>query len=287
MSDDEVRNGLPTKILHAMARLEQGPNAIITYFPFRKFDNGESLLELLPGLPAHNVGLLAFAHVPDHVLPELRSDSGDWVSAIHGLPRLLCIWNPDARCFVWKLAGHIPSAGQKLCLDLERIGQAHLAEEGAEIQELARDLAKTYQNFLIWDENRKTIELVGENGYVSVEDYANLLDKAFNHFFSHTRTEDFVYECGKGEAIRLPTGRLVTKYLSVWNLLRREPVLASALGHRLFQILETLGTPSDMCLLAESPASYVVATLLLRNQANAPMIYICANFRKVFFLSKK
>lgn len=55
-------------------------------------------------------------------------------------------------------------------------------------------------------------------------------------------------------------------------MLQHSQVLVAALSDRLFQVLERIGATSEICLVTDSPASYFVATTLLRKRANAPAV---------------
>ena len=254
-----------------------GTKVIAAYFPFSEFSSGQSLLAILPALPPNAVTVLLFARIPREVRAELRAHAGeDWSHVTHGIPRLFCIWEPGTSTLAWQIAGELPSprSGQKLYSDLETLGHATLDGESIETTELAQELAATYRESLAWDPHRKVLRFSTPAPVISPEDYGNILNEAFSCFLKRKSPRPFITVCGQDEAIRLPTGRLVKQFLSVLDMLRGNPVLVDALSQRLFDILDSLGTTSDLCLVAEGPASYFVATILLRGRPEVPRVQI-------------
>ncbi len=279
LSDEAlVMKGLPSKqVVDSLMRFSNvGPKVVVAFFPFCKFRRERELMKLLPALTPNHVALLLFGHIPGPVRTQLRAYTADWSPMVHGTPRLLCLWDPERWGFEWQIAGEspVPRKGQKLYSDLEHQGHANLAEEDDTVHTFAKELARTYRDFLIWDEPTKTLSFTGVESILAPEDYGVILNEAFRAYFENESTDGFLFKCKNGEAIRLPTGRLVKKFLSVLNLLRSVPVLSAALSQRLFHLLENIGKPSNLCLVADTPASYFVANLLLRDKPGAPQVTI-------------
>lgn len=275
-SDNELDMGLPSReIASTLKRFSRsGSKAVFSYFLFKRFTSVEEVISLLRSLPPNYVAVLLFAHIPASVCAELRAYSGtDWSPANQGTPRLVLLWDPKRQALRWQVAGEFPlsSSAQRVYADLERFGQADLGSEGNSAHILANELAAAYPHFLIWEERTKSLSFANAEATLPHEDYAVILADAFKRFVEHeTYHTSFVFSYKEGDAIRLPTGRLVTRFLSVLQMLRTAPVLVAALSQRLSHVLENIGRPSELYLVADSPASYFVANLLLRNWPEAP-----------------
>ncbi len=252
-----------------------GTRVVAVYFPFVEITSAQNLLEILPALPPNAVAVLLFARIPPEVRAELRAYASDeWSSIVHGTPRIFCIWNTEKQGLTWQIAGELPSpqSGKKLYSDLEHLGHANLEGEGSETAELARELAVTYPECLVWENDKKALRFSSIEPTISTADYASTLALAFKSLIKGK--QHFITECENDEAIRLPTGRLVKRFLSVLDMLRGNQVLVDALSQRLFNVLKEIGTPADICLVADSPASYFVATILLKAHPDSPRIHI-------------
>lgn len=269
---------LPRKdIVHSLARFSrEGQKALLVLFPFSKVESEQELLKLLPTLPPNHVSILLFCHIPDSVRTQLRAYSEKWSSTEHGIPRLFGLWVPDRFGFAWQIGGEFPllQAGQKLYSDLENQGYATLDREGQTVHIFAKELARAYRDFLLWDDPSKTLTFTGVEAVLTSSDYKLLLNDAFRFFCENHKHSVALTTCVEGEAIRLPTGRLVTRFLSILSLLRSFPVLVAALSQRLLHLLEEIGNPSDIHIIADSAASYFVAALLLRDKQNGPRVSI-------------
>ena len=284
--DNESNKRVPSREIASTLRRfsRSGSKAVFFYFPFKTFTSAEELISLLRSLPPNYVAVLLFAHIPAPVCAELRAYSGsDWSPANQGTPRLLLLWDPERQTLRWQVAGESPlsSSAQKLYADLEQFGQADLGSEGNSVHIFANELAGAYPDVLIWEERTKSLSFANAEATLTHDDYATILTVAFKEFVKQEKyVKDFVFSCKEGEAIRLPTGRLVTRFFSVLQMLRCAPVLVAALSQRLLHVLEKIGRPSELCLVADGPASYFVSNLLVRNWPEAPQTRILQQLPK-------
>lgn len=267
---DSIAITEPPQLLRPLA------SVLVAYFPFRSFTDEQKLMTLLPALPPNHVAVLLFADVPADIRAQLRAYAEtEWSPITHGTPRLLCLWDRDYQCFRWQFAGELPlpRRGQKLYSDLESLGRAELTDETPEVHALARDLAAAYPEFLIWEEHGKSLSFVSVEAVLAPEDHDRLLNDAFQLFYD-AEPKPFVWTCSEGEAIRMPTGRLVTQFLSVLSLLRSAPQVASALSYRFREILQRLSETQEISLYADGSASYFVANHLLESTPDPPQVKI-------------
>ena len=298
-SDDQLKSDLPhEEITKAFSQHESSPKAtfsdarvseglkrfakdgkkvLLSYFPFTTFTNVGDLIGLLPSLTPNVVPAILFAHIPLHIRADLRAyEDSEWSSLTHGSPRLLCIWTQDRQTLTWQIGGEVPvpRAGQKLYTELERTGHAELANESNDTIALAKDLARTYPDFLVWDEKNTCLSFVNQEASLAPEDFAELLTLAVRRYLETQAVHSIVFTVGPTEAIQIPTGRLVGRFLSVLQLLRSSPVLVSAFRQRLLHVLGDFGPISELCLIADGPASFFAASILLRDATVIPHMEI-------------
>jgi hypothetical protein len=271
------RNSEPNVSLSFKREIDSGmdvaPQIVGARFPFQELAREPAILSLLRLLPPNYVAALLFVDVPLDVRAQLRAyTESDWSPITHGTPRLLLVWDREAACFRWQFAGEfpLPKGGQKLYSDLEMLGRAELAEEIPALHALARDLATAYKGLITWDEKVRSLSFLAPEVQLAKADYERELQAAFSDFYA-ARQSDFVFTCAAGDAVRIPTGRLVTKFLSVLNMLRSAPQLVVALRHRFSQIIGNV-KESDYTIFADGPASYFVANLLFRGADNFPRV---------------
>jgi hypothetical protein len=110
---------------------------------------------------------------------------------------------------------------------------------------------------------------------VSTETFKALLNASFSEYlaaaFQHEGDCAFVVETEDGQAIRLPTGRLVRRFMSVRAMLQASPILKRALAQLLARTLnDVCDDMSHLVLVTDSPASYYVAQLLLADTRHPP-----------------
>jgi hypothetical protein len=191
---------------------KQGPRALFVYFPFRNLETERDLLDLLPAIPPNHLAVLLFGHIPRKVRALLRADANpEWSPKTHGTPRLLCLWDQEGHRLEWQIAGEVPlpRAGQRVYADLELSGHAELKTESAEVQALARELANSYPEFIVWNKEKETLSFAGTEPTIAPEDFAAILDDSFATFYQQGGLDSFLFSCKKNEAVRIPTGRLV------------------------------------------------------------------------------
>jgi hypothetical protein len=105
---------------------------------------------VISSLPAQYVVVVAFADISPAVRTELRAYANDWSAVTSGVPRLLLLWDPSAQGLSWQIGGELPTSAhcQKLYLDLEQSGHVFAREEGILAADAAKELARTYADFL-------------------------------------------------------------------------------------------------------------------------------------------
>ncbi len=253
----------------------------VLLFPFERITSAAPLLDAIKRLSGDRVAAIMFADVPDGVLAELRASVQDWSAVQSGAPRLVCLWRPGEHALRWKVVGAVPFHEKtRLVMDgLEELGSVKVPQDQPRLTGFAQELALTYPSFVRFDKGSNCSTLSPFAPSLSTGDFSEALRKAFEDYWQQVQDSSAVTVAGEGEAIRLSTGRLVHRFLSILEMLWASPILAEAAGQRLCQILRSVcGASDDVCVVADGPAGYYVARLLLRGQRKAPKV----SFERLF-----
>lgn len=204
------------------------------------------------------------------VLDSLRVFSEDISPIDAGVPRLVGFWAPDQR-IIWKFVGALPEAARRIIDQLESSGAAYFDEESPD-GVLVRQIAQAYGNCFQLGEGSIRLSLFyTELGFETLE---SALDEAFSMWldFGH---EGWLFE-DPTHVYRLPTGRLVRRFVSVFKLLLSNDMLAQAVGLKLRRLLLSWQAvrAAPTIILAHSEASYFVARMLLRDKHIRADIYV-------------
>lgn len=259
-------------------------------YPFCRLEvqnDQASLFRRIEEASTPTVGLL-FADVPDSILSGLRYVDYQGQTTDFGIPRLLCIWVPGLLRSQWRMVGAISygEEGERICDALERDGHVAMAGFSAKVREWILELTRLLPSLFYHDAGSDSLRSRFHDADLDTDSFRTYLNKAFpmvltkylpqlldptNRTLGQTApgtygppSRGFVFEASKNAAIRLPTGRLVRRLLSVPALLLTMPVLKGALRDLLRRMLYSKGGMREaICLVAEGPASYYVACSLL------------------------
>lgn len=279
----------------------------VVLFPFCSMRDGTGgadfgeLMTILRNAPCGVPVLLMFADIPHTLIRELRATVPVDDPSTVGLPRVLSAWRKDSDGLDWALVGHvpIPTVHEQLCLDIEKHGIAQLPADVPVAREIACELADVIPSLFSYDATQERLLAAWHSVALSTKQYASLLQQAFAshmhdlmrdpgatyvfgdgtaHYQSRTHATPCMYRASGSMAIRLPTGRLVRRFISTLSLLRSHPVLMKATGQLMGRLLQELYPAADNpCIVTDSPASYFVASLLLRDCTRPLMMYTTQN----------
>ncbi len=221
------------------------------------------MLRSLRALQGSSLSLHLFTDVSEQELVELVAYADRWTDA-EGSPRLLGFVTPSGRVS-WTMAGLLPSQAADWARSLMRDGFAPRPSDpvAASFAELVRT------------DHSQHIALLPEGGYRLLTFGAKLhsgfakdaLDTAFARFVEPVDTNSAVYVAPNDELVRLNSGRLVGRYLSVTALVEHHALLrrslAALLREELSRLRERYG---DFRVVVPSLASYYLFMMLTGEQ---------------------
>jgi hypothetical protein len=186
-----------------------------------------------------------------------------------GLPRLIVLWKPGGN-FTWKFVGVLPEHARSLVKDLEVNGVAATGDAPPTIA-FAEQLARLYAPLIkLYD---GSLQLTDFGSRLSGDDTDEAMQLAFEMWAEKTK-DSWLFD-RPGDVIRLKTGRLVRRYISVLKTLYSNDFLAQSIGWRLASVIRNLKREApELCIVTESEASYFIARILLQDQGDATDIYI-------------
>jgi hypothetical protein len=251
-------------------------SAVAITFSFRAIEEEGELFQLVEACPPNHVLLLLFTKIDETLLNLLRTSETAYDDVKHGLPRLICIPSPDRANLSWKIAGVLPVTAEadRVYSDLEEYGFADLSKEKEPVWNLAREFARNYPSFIEILETEKRIQFIHFSCELDQADVSDSLQKTFAAVWEKELQKIAVFLPSSKKVIRLPSGRYVARAISVLHMLWSKPLLVEALRVKLREIINHFGRPQEICIIADGPASYFVACLLLRGQTDVPRILI-------------
>jgi hypothetical protein len=243
--------------------------------PFNFMDEKglSALLKVTLLIPPNLIPIHMFTRVEAPLsLNQLSPISG----TLPGPPRLVAFWHPDHR-FLWKFVGVIHRDVFPMITDLEEKGTASIPT-GRIGRFFAESLVRAYAPY---------IEI--ENGFISLLPYKSQLPTAtvntalqysFEQWSSESKNLWLFDEPHK--FVRLPTGRLIKRYISVYKLLDSDEFLVREVGRKFISVLDSIKRKlGDVCVVADSEASYFIARMLLQEHRYHVDIYIDAAPKKL------
>ena len=254
----------------SLANLSPGRvHTVAIAHPYRKYGENElkQLLSIIREIPPNVISIHFFCSFESSML--LEQLSAYQAEPLLGPPRLAAFYNPGEN-LRWKFVGIIPEGARALVSSLETTGVARIPNNH-EIQLFARRLVHAYDPMIKSDET--SLKLIHFNGEVSDESYHLAMQTVFIEWVKKT-SHIWVYE-RPNEAVRLPTGRLVRRYVSVLKALYSEELFARAMGWKFSSIVRRLRRDyPDLCIVTESAASYFIARILLLEDEEDVEIFI-------------
>lgn len=241
--------------------------------PFKHYQEADlkDLLNLIRQIPPFVVSFHFFASLDSLSLLEQLPAFHESTALDLGPPRLTAFHKPGED-LIWKFVGVIPARARSFVSQLETSGIADLGQT-PELRSFAEGLASTYAPLIRL--NGSSLELVDIKAELSDESYSRAMQLAFQDWAS-TSKQWWLYD-GEGEVVRLMTGHLVRKYVSVLRALDSDESFARAVGQKFSVILRKLKRSfPNFCIVTESEASYFIARVLLLDYEEPLDIFIAS-----------
>lgn len=186
-----------------------------------------------------------------------------------GPPRLVA-FHKAGENLAWKFVGIIPESARSLVVGLETSGIAKIGNDSG-CKAFAERLIQVYFPFVRI--NGSSLELIHFNAELSNENFNTAMQVAFDDWAEVTK-QDWIFD-HPSEIIRLPSGRLVERYVSVLKALYSDDLFAQAMGRRFSSLVKTLASEHEqLCIVTESEASYFIARILLLDYEDPIDIFI-------------
>lgn len=253
------------------ASVEASMSAVVYPFYNLKDTDVKKVLDRMRSAPPQKIVLNLFCYPDSFVsLDELRVFSIDILDLDQGVPRLTGFWAPDQR-ILWKFVGALPESVRRLIEQLELTGVAYFDEGGPE-NALATQLHRVYGS--IFQVTQGTIRMTTFDSDLDPGTADDALSMAFDIWLL-TGQEGWVFE-DPDQVYRLPTGRLVRRFASVFKLLLSNDMLSQAVSLKLRHLL-LANRPfrtKPVVLIAHSEASYFVARMLLKDKHVPTEVYV-------------
>jgi hypothetical protein len=256
LTDGHTAEAIPVGIVH----------------PFRKYDQESSaeLLKLARSISPHILSFHLFASLDTATLVEqLKAFESSPKAASLGPPRLMALWSPGTDV-LWRFAGLMPELARSLAQNIEDHGVFNIPSD-EKTRYFAEQLVRAYSPFIAIDKNQLQLKLF--NSRLRDEDVDRAMQLAFESW-STTTTHNWLFDA-PGTYVRLPTGRMVKRYVSLFKMLYSDESLAQAIGWRFTNIVRALKREHpSLCIVTESAASYFIARILLQDQGGTVDVYI-------------
>jgi hypothetical protein len=240
--------------------------------PFRHYKEEElkELLRLIREIPPHIITFHFFASLEPSPLMEQLPAFQEQSSLLDLGPPRLVAFHKAGENLAWKFVGIIPEAARSLVVGLETHGIAKIGNESG-CRAFAERLIQVYYPFVRI--NGSSLELIHFNAELSNESFNTAMQLAFADWAEVTKQE-WIFD-HPSEIIRLPSGRLVERYVSVLKALYSDDLFAQSMGRRFSSLVKTLASEHEqLCIVTESEASYFIARILLLDHEEPIDIFI-------------
>jgi hypothetical protein len=234
------------------------PRLVAVCHPFRTIDADASsrLLDLIRSIPPNYIQVHAYVQLAaDNILSQFHAFEDDHE---YYLPRMVCFWSGERTH--WKLVGKMPACARAFVRELETRGNVAVPTE---LLGFATELHRAYAPYITLNDGAMLLEAAKHGLY---EDFDNLLQCAFDEFVGQPGSKRWLAD-EYGTLIRLRSGRLVRRYISVLELLNANDLLAQCVGRKLASRLRRLQSQNESVrVITDSEASYFLARHLLNDQ---------------------
>jgi len=249
---------------------ETMPVGIVHPFRIYREDELEVLSHIARSILPHIVTFHLFASFENPALAEqLQAFDRALSPQDSGVPRLVAFWSPGRDLF-WKFIGLMPEQARLTVRNLEDHGVFNIPSD-TESRSFAEQLAHAYPHFL--EITNDVLRLKQFKHRLKEEEVIRTMQVAFETWA--TRTDRSWLFDQTARFVRLPTGRLIKRYVSLFKMLYSDDALAQALGWRFANIVRQLQREHPgLCIVTESEASYFIARILLQGQNTSVEINI-------------